>query len=56
MIFEPEQIILGSKQDIEGFREFVGQESNLSEKNIFTVEPIQSVDKKAKSKAKIATQ
>ena len=33
-----------------------GQESNLSEKNIFTVEPIQSVDKKAKSKAKIATQ
>ena len=33
-----------------------GQESNLFEKNIFTVEPIQSVDKKAKSKAKIATQ
>lgn len=32
------------------------QESGLSEKNIFTVEPIQSVDKKAKSKAKIATQ
>ena len=33
-----------------------GQENNLSEKNIFTVEPIKSVDKKAKSKAKIATQ
>ena len=33
-----------------------GKESNLSEKNIFTVEPIQSIDKKAKSKAKIATQ
>lgn len=32
------------------------QESGLSEKNIFTVEPIQSVDKKAKAKAKIATQ
>ena len=32
------------------------QGGNLSEKNIFTVEPIQSADKKAKSKAKIATQ
>lgn len=32
------------------------QKSDLSEKNILTVEPIQSVDKKAKSKAKIATQ
>ena len=51
-LFESNSELANEVYEAAGFK----QESNLSEKNIFTVEPIQSVDKKAKSKAKIATQ
>lgn len=51
-LFESNKTLANEVYEILGF----GKENNLSEKNIFTVEPIQSVDKKAKSKAKIATQ
>jgi hypothetical protein len=56
--------ILGTKQDIEGFKNFITQPSTqptegidkFAKKNIFTVTPIQAADKKAKIKASIATQ
>ena len=51
-LFESNPTLANAVYEALGF----GKESNLSEKNIFTVEPIQSVDKKAKAKAKIATQ
>ena len=51
----------GSKQDIEGFKEFATQPStsikNFDKKNLFTVTPQPGVsDNKAKAKASIATQ
>ena len=59
--------ILGSKQDIEGFKEFVSNKSNqvenieaqidsykLKKQNIFTVTSIRPVDKKATVKASVA--
>ena len=51
-LFESKPTLANSVYEAMGFE----QGGNLSEKNLFTVEPIQSVDKKAKAKAKIATQ
>ena len=46
LVFEPEQIhILGNKQDIEGFKEFVGKSTTL----IDTIDPIQNIVNKINS-------
>ena len=48
MVFEPEQIhILGSKQDIEGFKKFIGNENNTQETQ---GPPVRRIPKSKKTK------
>ena len=48
VVFEPEQIhILGSKQDIEGFKEFIGNENNAQETQ---KPPVRRIPKSKKTK------